>query len=384
MLSCDVVKVRDLSQSDAQIWDEMVLAEPAFASPLLTRDFAAAVAAVRDDVRVAVFRRKGRAVGFLSHHRRPQRFARPAGAPFADYSALISFAEPGFRFDDALRAAGIERFQAIGLIDPHGLNHEGGGEADMAFGLDLGDDAPAIQAPKKHVKNINRLRRRLEEAHGPVSILVGDRDRTRYQAMLAQKRRQLQDNGLHDFLGAPWAARFLDHLWDAPQESAHGVLLTLMAGDTPILHHYGLRLGARVHPWVSSYDPAYATWSPGQIFLHDAPEALRAAGVTHYDLSTGQDHYKNAFCNTQFPVRHVRLYGASAAARLRRSVAEAAHGGARLLGQRAESLYGRLNRRLDQIAALELDMKGRMSGLAYAFANADRRKASLRGGADAG
>jgi CelD/BcsL family acetyltransferase involved in cellulose biosynthesis len=202
--------------------------------------------------------------------------------------------------------------------------------------------------------------------------------------MLAQKRRQLQDNGLHDFLGAPWASRFLDHLWDAPQDGAHGVLLTLTAGDTPILHHYGLRLGARIHPWVSSYDPAYAAWSPGQIFLHDAPEALRAAGVSHYDLSTGQDHYKNAFCNTQFSVRHVRLYGASATARLRQSMAGAAQGGARLLGQRAESLYGRLNRRLDQIASLELDMKGRMSGVAYAFVSMGRRHASLNGSADAG
>lgn len=381
---CDVTKVDELSAQDVKVWNDMLKAEPLFASPLLTPEFAAAVAAVREDVRVAVFRRQGRPVGFLSHHRRPHRFARPAGAPFADYSALISFAEPGFRFDDALRAAKIERFQAIGLIDPHGLSDEGGGEPDMAYGLDLGDDAPAIQAPKKHIKNINRLRRRLEETHGPVSILVGDRDRTRYQAMLAQKRRQLQDNGLHDFLGAPWASRFLDHLWEAPQDGAHGVLLTLMAGDTPILHHYGLRLGARIHPWVSSYDPAYAAWSPGQIFLHDAPEALRAAGVAHYDLSTGQDHYKNAFCNTRFPVRHVRLYGASATARLRQGVAEAAQGGARLLGQRAEALYGRLNRRLDQIASLELDMKGRMSGLAYAFASVGRRKASLQGGADAG
>ena len=55
MLACDIVKVRDLAHGEAQIWDDMLMAEPAFASPLLTRDFAAAVAAVRDDVRVAVF-----------------------------------------------------------------------------------------------------------------------------------------------------------------------------------------------------------------------------------------------------------------------------------------------------------------------------------------
>ena len=381
---CDVTKVDELSAQDVKVWNDMLKAEPFFASPLLTPEFAAAVAAVRDDVRVAVFRRQGRPVGFLSHHRRPHRFARPAGAPFADYSALITFAQPGFRFEDALRAAGIDRYQAIGLIDPHGLSRDGGGEADMAYGLDLGEDAPPIQAPKKHVKNINRLRRRLEEAHGPVRILVDDRDRSRFDAMLAMKRRQVRDNGLHDFLGAPWAAGFLDRLWEAPRDGLHGVMLTLTAGDRPVLHHYGVRLGDRVHPWVSTYDPAYAAFSPGQIFLHDAPEALRAAEVAYYDLSTGQTHYKSAFCNTQFPVRHARLYGASAQGRLHRGAAFAARRGARLLGPRAEGLFCRVNRRFDQIAALELDMKGRVAGVAYAVASAGRRNAALNGGPDAG
>lgn len=380
MLNCEVVRAGDLTAQDMQAWRAMLQVESAFASPLLTPDFAMAVAAVRDDVHIAVFRRAGQAIGFLPHHRRPHRFARPAGAPFADYSALVSFADPGFRFEEALRAAGIERYQSIGLIDPHGLAERADGEADTAYGIDLAAGAPPNNVPKKHSKNINRLRRRLEDEHGPVEILVGDTDRARYDSMLALKRRQIHDNGLHDFLGAPWAARFLDHLWSAPKDGLHGVLLTLSAGGKPLLHHYGVRLGDTIHPWVSTYDPAYSAYSPGQIFLLDAPEALRAAGVGYYDLSTGQTHYKSAFCNTQFPVQHARLYAASATARMHHGLSAAARQTAQLMGSRATDLFGRLNRRFDQIATLELDMKGRMAGVAFAFASAGRR----RGAADAG
>jgi len=384
MLSCEIVRGDGLAARDAQVWREMLGAEPAFASPLLTPDFAAAVAAVRDDVHIAVFRRHGQTIGFLPHHRRPHRFARPAGAPFADYSALITFPEPRLCFDEALRAAGIERYQSIGLIDPHGLADDVAGEDDMAYGLDLGPDAPLLNVPKKHSKNINRLRRRLEDEHGEVTIIVGDGNRAHFDTMLALKRRQVRDNGLHDFLGAPWAARFLDHLWAAPKNGLHGVLLTLSAGGKPVLHHYGVRLGGHIHPWVSTYDPAYGAYSPGQIFLHAASEALRAAGVGYYDLSTGQTHYKSAFCNTQFPVRHARLYAASATARVQHGFALAARRTAHLMGGRVSGLVERMNRRFDHIATLELDLPGRVAGVAYAFASAGRRTRSPVGGADAG
>jgi len=224
---CDVVRVSDLSAQDIEIWNAMLRAEPAFASPLLTPDFVAAVSAVRDDVRVAVYRQGTQAIGFLAHHRRPHRFARPAGAPFADYSALITFSGVNLRISDALRAANLERYQAIGLIDPHGMAEDtpaNPGETDMAYGIDLSEDALRPRVPKKHSKNINRLRRRLEDDHGEVRIEIDDRDLARFLAMLALKRRQIRDNGLHDFLGAPWAARFLDHLWEAPRHGLHGVM----------------------------------------------------------------------------------------------------------------------------------------------------------------
>ncbi len=376
MLTCDKILAHDLTSSDIGLWRDMQAATPAFRSPLLSPDFTLAVAAVRDDVRVAVFRRNGRTVGFLPVHVRPGRFARPAGAPFSDYSALITFPDPDIRIGAALRAARIHRYQAIGLVDPYGVfDNTPGGEADEAFGIDLSGGADAANnANGKLKKNIRRLARHLEEAHGEVRFVAGDRTRSTFDTMVAQKRQQTRDTGLHDFLAAPWVQALLDNLFDAPDSGLHGFMLTLMAGDTPILSHFGVRLGERAHPWISSYDPTYAAFSPGQIFLNGLHEPLQAAGVSYYDLSTGPQPYKNVFSNTSFPVQHVRAHSDAPPARLSAGVARLTVDVRKALGTRVDDAFARLHRRFDQIASLELDTLSRARGVAFAFSNASKRR----------
>ena len=370
MLTCDLIQARDLSARDEAIWCEMIHATPAFASPLLSPDFTRAVAAVRPDTHIAIFRRGGRTVGFLPHHRRPGGLGRPAGAPFADYSALLTFPDAGLCGEAALKAAGLRAFQAIGLIDPHGVFGAVKGETEEAYGIDLTFEDTTNNVNKKLNKNINRLRRHAAEALGEVRIITSDRDPAHFARALELKQAQVRDNGLHDFLAAPWVKTFLDQLFAADRDGLHGYMLTLMAGDTPLLFHFGVRLGDRAHPWVSSYDSAFSAFSPGQIFLQDCQAALKADGVAYYDLSTGQSHYKNAFCNTHFPVTHARLYGAQARfdARLSRATVRAQ----RALGGAGNALV-RLHRRMDQIACLELDTLGRLKGVAHAFTHASKR-----------
>lgn len=373
MLTCDTVPASSLTARDIELWHGMQAITPAFASPLLSPEFVQAIAAVRSDVRVAVFKNNGRTVGFLPVHARPGRFARPAGAPFSDYSALITFPEPNIRVGEALRAAGIRRYQAIGLIDPYGVFGEcPDGEIDEAHGIDLSSDV-ANNANKKLIKNIRRITRHLEEAHGEVRIVAGDRTRSTFDAMIDWKRRQTRDTGLHDFVGAPWVQAMLRRLFDADTSGLHGFMVTLMAGDTPVLAHYGVRLGERAHPWISSYDPAFSAFSPGQIFLNGLHEPLEQAGVRYYDLSTGQQAYKAIFSNTSFAVRHARAYSDAPDARLSASMARVGADIRRVLGPKVDGAFTRLNRRLDQIATLELDAIGRARGVAYAFSNASKR-----------
>ena len=375
MTTCDKVLAGDLTPADVATWRAMQAATPEFASVLLSPDFTQAVAAVRDDVRVCIFRRDGKTIGFLPVHQRPGRFARPAGAPFSDYSALITFPDPQLTIGEALRAAGIRQYQAIGLVDPYqvfGLTP--GGEADEAHGIDLSDDAPENKANGKLKKNIRRLSRHLEEQHGEVRFVIGDRDPAHFETMMDWKRRQTHDTGLHDFLAAPWVQALMRNLFTAPTTGLHGCMVTLTAGDTPLLWHYGVRLGERAHPWISSYDPAYSAFSPGQIFLNGLHEPLRDAGLHHYDLSTGQQAYKGIFSNAAFPVRHVRAYSDAGPARFSAGVARLTVNVRKAMGARVDDAFARLNRRFDQIASLELDPVARARGVAYAFSSASKRR----------
>ncbi len=375
MIMCDKVQAGDLTPADIATWQAMQAATPDFASILLSPEFTQAVAAVRDDVRVCIFRRDGKTIGFLPVHVRPGSFARPVGAPFSDYSALISFANPGLTIGEALRAAGIRQYQAIGLIDPYqvfGLTP--GGEADEAHGIDLRDGAPENKANGKLKKNIRRLSRHLEEQHGEVRFVIGDRDPEHFERMMDWKRRQTRDTGLHDFLAAPWVQALMHNLFTAPTTGLHGCMVTLMAGDAPLLWHFGVRLGDRAHPWISSYDPAYSAFSPGQIFLNGLHEPLREAGLVHYDLSTGQQAYKGIFSNTAFPVRHVRAYSDVRPARLSAGVARLTVNVRKAMGARVDTAFARLHRRFDQIASLELDTLSRARGVAYAFSSASKRR----------
>lgn len=381
MLTCERVPAGELSPQDIALWHTMQKATPAFRSPLLSPEFAALVASVREDVRVIVVRRKGRTVGFLPVHIRPGSFARPAGAPFSDYSALITEPLPGLRIGEVLRAARIHSYQAIGLVDPYNVFGDApGGEPDEAFAINLAREDLANNAFKKVLKNIRRLTRHIEEAHGPVRFIVGDRDPARFEAMIALKRRQTVDTGIHDFLAAPWVQHLFERLRTAPESGLHGLMVTMMAGDKPVLHHFGVRLGDRAHPWVSSYDPAFSAYSPGQIFLNDCVEPLRAAGLSYYDLSTGDQKYKAIFSNTQFPVRHARVYSDAPPARLQARLDRLSLDARKAMGPRIDQAFGRLNRRLDHIATLELDALSRVRGVAHAFSSVSRRRRSSDNG----
>ncbi len=67
---------------------------------------------------------------------------------------------------------------------------------------------------------------------------------------------------------------------------------------------------------------------------------------------------------------HARLYGAHA--HLDARLSRAGDRAQRALGKPGQAL-ARLNRRMDQIACLELDTLSRLKGVAYAFTNASKR-----------
>jgi len=374
MLDVETLHPREMAQADLQTWREMAAAEPAFDSPLLGPDFARAVGVVRDDARVAVIRRDGETVGFLPHHRRPGAMARAIGSPLADYHGLVSRPDADLTAAEVLAAADLTAFRYTGLIDPYGVF--GQGEMKTAHVIALGNtdaatylEAVRAASPKK-IKNWRRLDNKLEREMGTIELVAGDCSREAFDQLIAWKREQLDRTGVHDFLRPDWTRNLMLDLFQKQTGPFQGLMITLYAGGELVAGHFGVRLNGVYHPWIASTNPAYGEWSPGQIFFMRAIAAMPGLGLHRYDLGPGHDHYKGAYALSQIQIGD----GTATAATMAGRMASSLDGVMALAGSKGAGPVGRLTRRMDAIASVELTLGGRMRGLVDAFANQAQRR----------
>ena len=375
MLDVETLHPQELASADLQLWRDMAAAEPAFTNPLMGPDFALAVGRVRDDTRVAVIRRRGETLGFLPHHRRPGATARPIGSPLSDYHGLVSRRDADLIGADVLRAADLVSFRYTGLIDPYGVFGQAEMKAAHVIGLQNTDAATYLEAvraasPKK-IKNWRRLDNKLEREMGAIELVASDRSRDSFDQLIAWKREQLERTGVHDFLGPDWTRGLLNDLFARQDGDFQGLMIGLYAGGELVAGHFGVRLNGVYHPWIASTNPAYAEWSPGQIFFMRAIAAMPGLGLHRYDLGPGHDHYKGAYALSQIQIGDGVATASSMAGRFASSV----DGAWTLAGARGAGPVGKLRRRMDSIASVELTMGGRMRGLVNAVANQAQRRA---------
>jgi len=372
MLQAQILRPAELSRRDRAAWAAFRAETEAFASPLLSFEFAEAVARQRQDAAVAVFSRRGEPAGFLAHHRRPGGLGRPIGAPWSDYQALI--AAPGSAIDgmEALRAAGLQAFRFAGLIDPEGVFAEADSAGSEAYHIALaasGEDywESLRAASPKRFKNMRRLEHKLAREMGEVVLVAPDHDPSAFERLLGWKSDQFRRSGLHDVLRPDWSRRFMLQLFETREGPLQGLLITLRVAGRPVAGHFGVRMGDAYHPWIAAYDPALAAYSPGLTFISEAIRAMPRIGLARYDLSAGSDHYKRPFASAVTTVREgvARLGAPGLAPTLVRLSG--------LLGPRPADAVRRVERRLDHIAAVDLSFAGRVQGIAQAIAASSRR-----------
>jgi CelD/BcsL family acetyltransferase involved in cellulose biosynthesis len=373
-VTVDLYRPADLPLLDAAAWRDIQNTTRAFANPLFSQGYVAAVAAVRDDVQVAVYRRTGVAIAFLAFHKRPGGLARPIGAPFSDYQGIVSKGPIGFTGARALALAGLGAIRFNGLVDPFGLFAGVASGVQEAFAIELASGAEdyleAVRAasPKKF-KNYRRLEHRLEREVGPLSLVGEDRSQEAFEAVLAWKSEQFVRTGIQDVLRPVWVRRMMQSLFETSQGEVTGLMVSLYAGQTLVAGHFGIRQGAVFHPWIASANPDFASVSPGQMFLGHAIAAMPRLGLEVYDLGPGHDHYKRPYASLR------REIGVGLA------VAEGARGRMAGAGEAAWSISGlgrlaaldKVRRRLDHIAVIDPSPAGRVRGVIEAVQGVGKR-----------
>jgi len=400
-LSIEIIHPDALTPADQAVWRGFQAATPALGSPLLSADFAKAVGSVRKDARVAIWRDPfGAPKAFFAHHRRPQGFGRPIGAPFCDYHAVISGDDIGLDATAVLSAAQLKAVRLSGLVDPFGIFDREGLGRESAYRIVLQtppqDGSPA-DAGLAHLdglkassanrfKNFRRYSKRLEQAFGAVRLVALDLEPSAFERLLAWKRLQLARTGLHDFLRPDWVGVLMRNLFEASGADAGlgatgasdqrfgGLMISLYAGDHHVAGHFGVRFGGWYHPWLGATAPNLESLGAGFVHQWKAVEAMGGLGLHTYDLGPGSDHWKRMFTSDVVEVETGLITAPTIGGRLA------------LARERLWTtppldridLAGRVRNRLDQIAAIEPAWSGRALGLLDMASALERRAASRR------
>jgi CelD/BcsL family acetyltransferase involved in cellulose biosynthesis len=375
MLTAHTKHPSDLSAAELAAWRALAAAHPAFASPLLGPDFALEVGRVRDDARVAVWRRDHQPVGFLPYHSRPGGLARPIGSPFSDYHALVGAADAGLKGPEALALAGLSAFRFSGLVDPHGVFAEAVAERSPGHVVQLDqpvdDYLEALRAASpKRFKNYRRLENKLDREVGALRLAAPDHSDEAFEALLGWKQAQLARTGLSDFLRPGWTRALMRNLFERRSGDTQGLLVMLYAGPHAVGGHFGIRQGGVYHPWIAATDPQFASFGTGITVLARAIAAMPDLGLKTYDLGPSHDHYKRHYAQTSIEVGEGLAAAASPAGRM----AEGVESAWTLAGARRAGPVGKLRRRLDVIAATELTTAGRVRGFVEAVAAQGKRR----------
>lgn len=363
-ITARLYKPAEMAADDIAAWREVQADTQAFANPLFSHAFASAVAKVRDDVEVAVFRRGATSVAFLAVHRRPGGLARPIGAPFSDYQGLVSKGAIGLTGPQALERAGLGALRFNGLVDPFGLFDGVVSGVQEAYAIELDGDAEAYleairAASPKKFKNYRRLEHRLEREVGPLRLVADDRSQEAFDAVLAWKSEQFGRTGIQDVLRPHWVRRMMQSLFETSQGEVTGLLVSLYAGETLVAGHFGVRQGAVFHPWIASANPDFAAVSPGQLFLGHAIQAMPRMGIELYDLGPGHDHYKRPYAS----VRRELAVGLAVAEGARGRMAGAGEAAWSISGLGRVGALDKVRRRLDHIAVIDPTPAGRVRGV---------------------
>ncbi|HEY5105223.1 MAG TPA: GNAT family N-acetyltransferase [Caulobacteraceae bacterium] len=374
----EVLHPSELSETDAAAWSALQAASPDFSSPLMGPGFARAVGEVRPDARVAVFRNHTGPSAFLAFHRRPGGFARPIGAPFSDYHALVARPAQGPAMAEVLDGAGLAAFRFSGLVDPSGAFAGAVSSTQAAYKVVL-EGSPedylreVCAGSRNRAKNYRRYRGKLERDIGPLRLVV-DAGGEAFDQLLDWKRVQIARTGITDFLAAPWTRALLGRLAGIRTGDFQGLTISLYAGKRHVCGHFGVRLGGHYHPWIGASDPAQRGYSPGFIHQWMAIEAMQALALTTYDLGPGEGHWKAMFASEQTEIGIGTATTASLAGRL----ASSSNALWRLPAAVGIHAAERLRRRMEQVALIETTLGGRLQGMVHAVAVSKRRAATRR------
>jgi CelD/BcsL family acetyltransferase involved in cellulose biosynthesis len=287
-------------------WRELQDGNAAFASPYFCPEFTESVAAVRDDVRVAVLEDPAGVVGVFPFQRTAWGTGCPVGGPLSDHHGVIADAEARWRWPELLSAARLGYWRFDHLVRAQATHIAGALEStspalDLSRGFQHYREQRARQGSRRFVE-LDRKARKLGREVGPLRFEAHIDDVSVLAWVQALKSAQCHRSGIPDLFASRWTRALVARVLSTRAASFSGVLSALYAGDTVVAAHFGMRSSRAWHWWFPVYERAHAPYSPGALLLVRVAEAAAADGAQMLDLGKGDDHYKESFADIDVPI----------------------------------------------------------------------------------
>jgi CelD/BcsL family acetyltransferase involved in cellulose biosynthesis len=317
-------RIAELTPADWAAWLEIQQGSDVYESPYFRPEFAQAVAAVRDDVEVAVINEAGQTVGFFPFQRGKLGLGKPVGGKLSDYHGPILRRNTSLDPRRLLAACRLASWDfdhlrvAGGCFDALVTIRDQSPQMNVAAGFDeyvrgrreTGSDTIHRQGQKT---------RKMAREVGPLRFEFDADDELAFDLLCQWKTAQLVRTGLTDVFSFAWARALLAALREHRGVEFGAPLSVLRAGDQVAAVCLSLRSRGVLHSWFTSYNPQLQTYSPGlSLFIRLAEEA-QSLGVQKIDLGRGQERYKWSLANSSVEVCEGSLSSPSLATLLRAS-----------------------------------------------------------------
>lgn len=297
----------ELTAAEVDVWSRIQRENLDLANPFFRPEFTQAVAAVRDDVEVAVFLEDTRPVGFFPFQRQRERKGLPVGGPLSNRHGVVVSSQTEWSLENLMRACRLSRwdFDQLPVAQAPFTTHHWTQRESRFLDLSNGYEAYLTERRRhvaKHIAKIFSRRRKLERDIGPVRLVRHTPDRDLLHRLIQWKSAQYRRSRLLDVFSLDWTKRLLEYLFDRPTGELESLLSVLFIGDEPAAISFGLQSSGTFHGWFTSYDRRFATYGPGILMMLELARSLAETGTQRMVLGTGNEDYKQRLATASVPV----------------------------------------------------------------------------------
>jgi CelD/BcsL family acetyltransferase involved in cellulose biosynthesis len=307
MNTIQLKKAADLTPAEWALWLDIQERSGVYESPYFRPEFVQTVAAVRDDVEVALIAQDGQTVGFFPFQRGSLNLGKPVGGKLSDYHGPLVRQTAALDPVELLRGCRLASWDFDHLVTATSAFAPYVSIRDRSPGLDLAEGFAAYAqqrraAGSEAIPKQGRKTRKLAREVGPLRFTPDADDDEAYALLKSWKSAQYLRTGLADVFSFSWTIELIARLREHRTVEFAAPLTVLRAGDKVAAVALSLRSRGVLHHWFTAYNPELSSYSPGVALLVQLAEESAGLGIRKIDLGRGDERYKWSLASSSIEV----------------------------------------------------------------------------------